>query len=269
MTDANMPKPPPPNEELRWYYQDSASDVGFHGQVLGDCGAGEEGPEPTERQIAKARDQARFKRALAELRGDEQSALEACYEHRQIDAGMAEYGIGAGAVARAVQMYRDVADQAERIKLKAAESCVMAEKRHERAKRGTVVAKEAHGVVSRQARHAAAEAARAWHASLSAAQRAKAAERAWGDARAKTVEGAEADAAKAGVMRLVCRAHDEYRAKRREQKMADFEVKRLEDEAKSERNQRYLGALRGEAELREEDTEAARLAAWFEEMGLA
>jgi hypothetical protein len=238
MTDANMPKPPPPNEELRWYYQDSASEVGFHGQVISDSGLGAEDPEPTERQIAKARDQARYKRALAKLTPAEQSVLEACYEPRQVDADMAMYGIGAGAVARAVQCCRDAADQADRIRLRAAQSCIIAEDRHERARRAATVAGEAHGLASRAARSAAAEAVRAWGASLAATKRAKAAERAWEAAKAKTGKRP------VDVMLLVCRAHERYTAKRREQKSEDFEAARAAAEAGRERSRILLAELR-------------------------
>jgi hypothetical protein len=71
-----------PIEELRWYYQESAADVGMSAAGLepSPVVTPASAPPPTARQLRKARDQQRYRRALARLNVQHQAILEVCYE---------------------------------------------------------------------------------------------------------------------------------------------------------------------------------------------
>jgi hypothetical protein len=96
---------PESNEDLEWYYQYSAADVGLHSPNLGGVPVtSPEPPTPSAAQLEAARRQNKIRRALAELSPTLQSVLEACYEPRPHSVQLRhEHGIAAGLVARHVK----------------------------------------------------------------------------------------------------------------------------------------------------------------------
>lgn len=71
-----------PNEDLRWYYQDSAAEVGMNAAGLepSPITTPTSAPPPTVQQQMAARRQLRVRRALGQLSVPQQAILEICYE---------------------------------------------------------------------------------------------------------------------------------------------------------------------------------------------
>jgi hypothetical protein len=92
-----------PNEELRWYYQDSAADVGMSAAGLEPIPymTPESAAPPSEKERRAAERQSRVRRALARLTARQQALLEACYANA-LDADLG-HGAGDGAVHRALR----------------------------------------------------------------------------------------------------------------------------------------------------------------------
>ncbi len=90
------------NEELRWFFQDSAADLGMRAQNLEAVYIDRlGGVMPSWRQVLAATRQKRVRRALATLTISQQAILEACYTQR-IAPELSVYGAAGGAVQRSL-----------------------------------------------------------------------------------------------------------------------------------------------------------------------
>jgi len=88
-----------PNAELRWYYQEAASELGVSAQTISDMPPGTPDLEPTWRQCKAAERHARVRKALKALSPVQRALLERCYLHTSDRPDLRrDYGVGAGAV---------------------------------------------------------------------------------------------------------------------------------------------------------------------------
>jgi len=96
-----------PNDDLVWYYEHSASELGFSSSSIDGIYIQSEPQPPSRRQLAAASKQARIKLSLGELSPRLRSILESCYDQAASSVPLRhEHGLAASLVARAISEAR-------------------------------------------------------------------------------------------------------------------------------------------------------------------
>ena len=96
-----------PNAELVWYYEDSATELGFSSSSLDSVYIHREPGPPSQRALLAARRQARIRVSLGQLSPRLRGVLESCYEQRPVSVPLRhEHGLAAGLVSRAISTGR-------------------------------------------------------------------------------------------------------------------------------------------------------------------
>lgn len=96
-----------PNDDLAWYYEHSASELGFSSSSIDGIYIQSEPHPPSSRQLAAAARQARIKSSLSQLSPRLRCVLESCYGQSGSSVPLRhEHGLAAALVARAISEAR-------------------------------------------------------------------------------------------------------------------------------------------------------------------